>query len=82
MHSRNVYVLTRGHFNRLQNLGVDKCVKCNILFEEADIIATSTSNRYCYECAMQINLVSENARKDLSNVNITLISQNIFGVKH
>jgi len=67
LHSRNVYVLTRGHFNRLQNLGVDKCVKCNISFEEEDVIATSTLNRYYYECAMQINLVSENARKDLSN---------------
>jgi len=67
LHSRNVYVLTRSHLSRLQNLGVDKCVRCNISFQEEDVIATSTSNRYCYECAIQINLISGNTRKDLSN---------------
>ncbi|MDH3490082.1 MAG: hypothetical protein OEL56_06505 [Nitrosopumilus sp.] len=65
--SKYVYVLSRGHLNRLENLGEDKCVKCDILFEEDDIIATSTSKRYCYECAIKINLVSGNLRKDLRN---------------
>ena len=66
-HSRYVYVLTRGHLNRLQNLEVNKCVKCNVVFEEDDVIATSTSKRYCYDCAVKINLVSGNLKKDLHN---------------
>ena len=66
-HSRFAYVLTRSHMNRLQNLGENNCTRCNTLFEENDIIATSTSNRYCYECAVKINLVSGNIRKDLRN---------------
>jgi len=65
--SKYVYVLNRGHLNRLENLGEDECVKCNILFEEDDIISTSTSKRYCYECAVKINLVSGNLKKDLRN---------------
>ena len=65
--SKYVYVLTRGHLNRLENLGEGKCIKCDILFEEDDIIATSTSKRYCYECAVKINLVSGNLKKDLRN---------------
>ncbi len=66
-HSRFAYVLTRSHMNRLQNLGENNCMRCNTLFEEDDIIATSTSNRYCYECAIKIKLVSGNIRKDLRN---------------
>ena len=53
--------------NRLQNLGENSCVKCNILFKEEDVIATSTSKRYCYKCAVKINLVSGNITKDLHN---------------
>ena len=65
--ARNVYVLNRSHLNRIQNLGLNKCVRCNVAFAEKDVIATSTSNRYCYDCAVKINLVSGNARKDLRN---------------
>ena len=48
-------------------MGLDKCQRCNIEFEEDDVIATSTSNRYCYGCAVRVNLVSGNIQKDLCN---------------
>ena len=43
-HSRYVYVLTRGHLNLLQNLEINKYVKCNIVFEEDDVMTTFTPN--------------------------------------
>ena len=67
MHSRYAYVLTRSHLNRLQNIDSHRCVRCAKIFEEDDVIVTSTSMRYCYDCATTINLVTGNVRKDLHN---------------
>jgi len=67
-HSKSVYVLTRGHLNRFQNNGIASCAKCLRDFKENDIIATSsTSKRYCYKCATQINLVTGKVKRDLHN---------------
>ena len=66
-HSKTVYVMTRWHLNRLKKIGVAKCVKCFQNFNENDVIATSTSKRYCYECATQINLVTGKVNRDLNN---------------
>ncbi len=66
-HSKTVYVITHGHLRRLKNNGVAKCAKCFQNFNENDIIATSTSRRYCYKCAIQINLVTGKITKDLDN---------------
>lgn len=55
------------HLNRLKKIGTAKCAKCFQDFNEHDIIATSTSRRYCYECATQINLVTGKIEKDLNN---------------
>ncbi len=67
-HSKSVYVLTRGHLNRFQNNGIASCAKCLTDFKESDIIATSsTSKRYCYKCAIQINLVTGKVKRDLHN---------------
>ena len=67
-HSKSVYVLTRGHLNRFQNNGIASCAKCLTDFKESDIIATSsTSKRYCYKCAIQINLVTGKVKSDLHN---------------
>lgn len=67
-HSKSIYVLTRGHLNRFQNNGIASCAKCRRDFKENDIIATSsTSKRYCYECAIQINLVTGKVERDLHN---------------
>jgi len=52
--------------NRFQNNGIASCAKCLRDFKENDIIATSsTSKRYCYECAIQINLVTGKVKRDL-----------------
>ncbi len=59
--------MTRWHLNRLKKIGVAKCVKCFQNFNENDVIATSTSKRYCYECATQINLVTGKVNRDLNN---------------
>jgi transcription initiation factor TFIIIB Brf1 subunit/transcription initiation factor TFIIB len=66
-HSKLVYVLTKGHLIRFQNNGIGKCRKCAKNFKENDIIATSTSKHYCYECAIKINLVTGKINKDLHN---------------
>ena len=66
-HSKTVYVITHGHLRRLKNNGVAKCAKCFQSFNENDIIATSTSRRYCYKCAILINLVTGKITKDLDN---------------
>ncbi|MGI9566003.1 MAG: hypothetical protein ACR2LL_03180 [Nitrosopumilus sp.] len=64
--TKTVYVLNRGSFCKLQNQGKIKCIRCQIEFEENDIIATSAaSQRYCYKCASNINLVSGDVTKDL-----------------
>ena len=45
-----------------------KCAKCFQNFRENDVIATSSmSKRYCYECAIQINLVTGIVKNDLNN---------------
>ncbi|MBA4717774.1 MAG: hypothetical protein HRO68_01140 [Nitrosopumilus sp.] len=67
-HSKSVYVLTKGHLNRFQNNGIASCAKCLKDFKENDIIATSsTSKRYCYNCAIKINLVTGKVKRDLHN---------------
>lgn len=48
-----------------QNRGIGSCVKCYKKFQENDIIATSTTQHYCYECASKINLVTGKIKKDL-----------------
>ena len=63
-HSKTVYVMTRWHLNRLKKNGIAKCLQ---EFSENDVIATSTSRRYCYECAIQINLVTGIVKNDLNN---------------
>jgi len=59
--------MTKWHLNRLKKKGFASCSKCQCDFNSDDIIATSTSKRYCYECAIQINLVTGKITKDLSN---------------
>jgi len=59
--------MTKWHLNRLKKIGFARCSKCQHDFNSDDIIATSTSKRYCYECAIQINLVTGKITKDLSN---------------
>lgn len=66
-HSKTVYVMTKWHLNRLKNIGFARCSKCGCNFNSDDVIATSTSNRYCYECAIRINLVTGKVMKDLCN---------------
>lgn len=68
-HSKLVYVLTKSHLIRFQNKGIGKCRKCSKNFKENNIIATSTSKHYCYECAIKINLVTGEINKDLHNNN-------------
>ena len=67
-HSKSVYILTRGHLTKFQHTGIASCAKCFRNFKENDIVATSsTSKRYCYECAIQINLVTGKVKRDLRN---------------
>jgi len=67
-HSKTVYVMTRWHLERLKKNGIAKCTKCFQEFNENDVIATSSvSKRYCYECAIQINLVTGIVKNDLNN---------------
>jgi len=60
-------VISRWHLNKLQKHNVANCFRCNQEFNEDDVVATSTSNRYCYECAIVINLVTGKLEKDLHN---------------
>ncbi len=54
--------------NRFQNNGIASCAKCLSDFKENDIIATSsTSKRYCYKCAIKLNLVTGKVKRDLHN---------------
>ena len=53
--------------SRLKKIGFAGCTKCQRDFNLDDIVATSTSKRYCYECAVKINLVTGNITRDLSN---------------
>jgi len=66
-HPKLVYFLTKGHLRRFQNKGIERCVKCFKNFKENDIVATSTSQHYCYNCAIKINLVTGQLEKDLCN---------------
>ena len=67
-HSKLVYVITRGRLARFQNIGITTCAKCLRNFKENDVVATSsTSKLYCYECAIQIKLVTGKVKKDLHN---------------
>jgi len=66
-HSKTVYVMTRWHLNRLQKHGTAQCRKCLQDFNEGDVIATSASKRYCYDCATLINLVTGKVENDLHN---------------
>lgn len=66
-HAKLVYVLTKSHLSRFKNMGMGRCVKCFLEFKENDIIATSTSQHYCYPCAVKINLVTGQIAKDLHN---------------
>ena len=59
--------MTKWHLNRLKKIGFARCSKCQCDFNSDDVVATSTSKRYCYECAIQINLVTGKITKDLSN---------------
>jgi len=59
--------MTKWHLNRLKKAGLASCSKCQCNFNSDDIIATSTSKRYCYECATRINLVTGKITKDLCN---------------
>ena len=42
----------------LQNKGIGSCVKCFKNFKEDDIVVTSTTQHYCYNCAIKINLAT------------------------
>ncbi len=64
-HPKLVYFLTKGHLSRFHNLGIGSCAKCLKNFKENDIVATSTSQHYCYNCAIKINLVTGQLKKDL-----------------
>jgi len=59
--------MNRSHLNRLENTGLASCSKCFRGFHTDDVIATSTSKHYCYECATQINLVTGKVKHDLHN---------------
>ena len=59
--------MTKWHLNRLKKIGFARCMKCQCNFKLDDVVATSTSKRYCYECAVKINLVTGKIIKDLSN---------------
>jgi len=59
--------MTKWHLNRLKKSGFANCSKCRCDFNSDDVIATSTSKRYCYSCATKINLVTGKIMKDLSN---------------
>lgn len=48
-------------------MGIGRCVKCLAEFKENDVVATSTSQHYCYPCAKRINLVTGKIHKDLRN---------------
>lgn len=66
-HSKTVYVLSQCKLSRLKKIGSARCTKCQCDFNLDDIVATSTSKRYCYECAVKINLVTGKIIKDLGN---------------
>jgi transcription initiation factor TFIIIB Brf1 subunit/transcription initiation factor TFIIB len=66
-HSKTVYVMSQCKLSRLKKIGFARCTKCQRDFNLDDIVATSTSKRYCYECAVKINLVTGKIIKDLSN---------------
>lgn len=53
------------HLSKLQNLGTAQCARCVEYFYEDDIIATTTSKRYCYDCAIKVKLVTGKIKKDL-----------------
>jgi len=59
--------MSRWHLNKLQKHNIASCRRCFQNFNEDDIIATSTSSLYCYECATEINLVTGKLEKDLHN---------------
>lgn len=53
------------HLSKLQKLGTAQCARCVEYFYEYDIIATTTSKRYCYDCAIKVKLVTGEIKKDL-----------------
>ena len=64
-HSKSVYVMSKGHLTRSRNAGIANCAKCLVEFKENDIIATSTTKHYCYNCAIRVNLVTGKIRNDM-----------------
>lgn len=59
--------MSKWHLNKLQKHDIASCAKCFQDFNENDVIATSTSKLYCYECATKINLVTGKIESDLHN---------------
>ena len=55
------------HLSKLQKLGAAQCARCDEYFSEDDIVATTTSKRYCYDCAIETKLVTGKIKKDLKN---------------
>ena len=82
--------MSKGHLKRIQNRGQGLCARCSSNFKENDIIATSTSQRYCYTCATKINLVTGDINKDLNKEEfvshildeITKIAKSIYVPDH
>jgi len=64
--------MSRWHLKKLQKHGAANCTRCSQNFNEDDVIATSTSKRYCYDCATKINLVTGKIDKDLQNDKLIL----------
>jgi|GEM_PF-4936560 len=71
--------MTKGNLNRLQKSGNSCCRKCHHEFNENDVIATTTSRRYCYDCAIVINLVTGKIENDLD---VFLLPKPICELKH
>lgn len=82
-----MYQISPGNLAKFQNLGIAQCARCSTKFEELDVIASSASGRkYCYNCAIRINLVSGVLNQDL-NIDekisqarkcVMMISQSIY----
>lgn len=72
------------HLSKLQKLGSAQCARCDEYFYEDDIIATTTSKRYCYDCAIEVKLVTGKIKKDLKSdelIPMVLNHINLIGKK-
>lgn len=72
------------HLSKLQKLGSAQCARCDEYFYEDDIIATTTSKRYCYDCAIKVKLVTGKIQKDLKSdklIHMVLNHINLIGKK-